>query len=167
MDYTVIIIEAIIFAIIFTAIVFLLAIKCKNTPAMIHNYPENIQKEYFKTHKKVDTTYKSKKVFFTKSLAVLVFIIILYACAYFAWATTFKEWFILAFILMAWILIYDTFFLDWIIFANVKTFRLEWTEHMDKAYHQKWFHVKGMLFPWVLFALIISLIVWFLVMVIY
>jgi hypothetical protein len=84
MDYTVIIIEAIIFAIIFTVIVFLLAIKCKNTPAMIHNYPENIQKEYFKTHKKVDTTYKSKKVFFIKSLAVLVFIIILFISAYFA-----------------------------------------------------------------------------------
>ena len=61
MDINIIIIEAIIFAVIFTA-----AIKGKSNPAMIHNYPEDIQKEYFKTHKKVDTSYKSKKVLFAK-----------------------------------------------------------------------------------------------------
>jgi hypothetical protein len=105
-------------------------------------------------------------VFFTKSFAVLVFAVILFMCAHFAWATTFKEWFILTFILMAWIWIYDTFFLDWIVFANVKMFRLEWTEHMDKAYHQKWFHLKWMLFPGVLFALIASVIVGLLIMVV-
>ena len=33
-------------------------------------------------------------------------------------------------------------------------FRLEGTEHMDKAYRQKWFHAKGMLFPGIVFALI-------------
>jgi hypothetical protein len=65
---------------------------------------------------------------------------------------------------MVWIGIYDTFFLDWIIFANVKMFRLEGTEHMDKAYHQKWFHLKGMLFPGLIFALIPSVIVGLLIM---
>lgn len=38
-----------------------------------------------------------------------------------------------------WIVIdwYDCFFLDWVLFANVKRIRLPGTEHMDKAYHQK------------------------------
>ena len=43
--------------------------------------------------------------------------------------------------------------------ANLPMFRLEGTEHMDKAYHQKWFHVKGMLFPGLIFALIPAAIV--------
>jgi hypothetical protein len=84
MNINIIIIEAIIFAIIFTILVFWLAIKSKNNPAMIHNYPEDIQKEYFKTHKKVDTSYKSKKVLFAKSMGVLLFAIILFVCAYLA-----------------------------------------------------------------------------------
>ena len=159
MNINIIIIEAIIFAVIFTILVFLLAIKGKNNPAMIHNYPEDIQKEYFKTHKKVDTSYKSKKVLFAKGMWVLLFTIILFVCAYLAWASTFKEWFLVTFCLMVWIGVYDTFFLDRIIFANVKMFRLEGTEHMDKAYHQKWFHLKGMLFPGLVFALIPSIIV--------
>ena len=42
------------------------------------------------------------------------------------------------------------------IFANMKMFRLPSTEHMDKAYHQKWFHLKGMLFPGSLYLLIMA-----------
>lgn len=40
--------------------------------------------------------------------------------------------------LFAW----DTFFLDWVLFANIKKIRLPGTEHIDKEYHQKWFHIK-------------------------
>ena len=40
----------------------------------------------------------------------------------------------------------------------MKMFRLPGTEHMDKEYAQKWFHVKGMLFPGSLFGVIIGLI---------
>ena len=57
-------------------------------------------------------------------------------------------------------------FLDWVLFANLPMFRLEGTEHMDKAYHQKWFHAKGMLFPGIIFALIPSTLVGLLIMVI-
>ena len=32
--------------------------------------------------------------------------------------------------------IWDTFFLDWVLFANVKRIRLPGTGHMDKEYHQ-------------------------------
>ena len=59
---------------------------------------------------------------------------------------------------------WDTFFLDWVRFAHLKVFRLPGTEHMDKAYAQKWFHVKGMLFPGSLFLVIISMLTGLLVM---
>ncbi len=58
---------------------------------------------------------------------------------------------------------YKQHFLDWVLFANLTMFRLEGTEHMDKAYHQKWFHAKGMLFPGIIFALIPSALVGWLV----
>ena len=54
-------------------------------------------------------------------------------------------------------------FLDWVLFANMPMFRLEGTEHMDKAYPQKWFHAKGMLFPGIIFALIPAALVGWLV----
>ncbi len=50
------------------------------------------------------------------------------------------------------------------LFANLKRFRLEGTEHMVRAYHQKWFHLKGMLFPELIFALIPAGIVGLIVM---
>ena len=53
---------------------------------------------------------------------------------------------------------WDTFFIDWVLFAHLRCFRLPGTEHMDKEYAQKWFHVKGMLFPGTLFLLIIGLL---------
>lgn len=46
--------------------------------------------------------------------------------------------YVYALALFAW----DTFFLDWVLFANIKKIRLPGTEHMDKEYHQKWFHIK-------------------------
>lgn len=54
---------------------------------------------------------------------------------------------------------YDTFFLDWVLFARLKVFRLPGTEHIDKEYAQKWFHVKGMLFLGSLFSLALGLLV--------
>lgn len=155
-----ILLEAVAFAAIFTAIVFFAYRGDKMyTPAAIHNYPPDIQEEYFKTHERVDVSYNSKNVFLTKGLGVVTFTGILFVCAIFAGAKTFWQGFLLTFGLMAWIGAYDTFFLDWVLFAYLKRFRLEGTEHMDKAYHQKWFHVKSMLFPGIVFALIPAAIV--------
>ena len=99
----------------------------------------------------------------TKGFGLILFTCILVICALIAGAKTFRDGFLLAFGLMVWIGIYDTCFLDWVLFANLPMFRLEGTEHMDKAYHQKWFHLKGMLFPGTLFALIPALLVGWLV----
>ena len=93
-----------------------------------------------------------------------MFTAILLGCSLIAGAKTFWQGFFLTFGLMVWIGVYDTLFLDWVLFANMKMFRLEGTEHMDKAYHQKWFHVKGMLFPGIIFALIPATAVGLLVM---
>lgn len=156
MIWWVILIEAIAFTLIFTAIVSIGAIKGKYSASSIHNYPPDIQEEYFKTHEKVDVSNKSIKVILVKSLGIFIFIGILTLFSYLAGGKTFLEGFLFGFGLMMWIGLYDTFFLDWVLFANLKMFRLEGTEHMDKAYHQKWFHLKGILFPGSVFGAIVA-----------
>ena len=153
MRLTAVIIEMLVFAAIFTVLVFSMLRK-KETDAGIHNYPPDIQEEYFKTHPRRDVSYRSGNVVLAKSCGLLLFIAVLTACALFAGAQSFLQGFLLSFGLMCCIGAYDTFFLDWVLFANLKCFRLPGTEHMDKAYHQKWFHVRGMLFPGLIFALI-------------
>ncbi len=167
MLWWVIALEAIAFAILFTAILFAYYHgDRKYSPASIHNYPPDIQEAYFKTHERMDVSAKSKNVILTKSFGILIFTAILFVCALIAGADTFLQGFWLAFGLMVWIGVYDTCFLDWVLFANLKMFRLEGTEHMDKAYHQKWFHAKGLLFPGLIFALIpAALVGWFITLV--
>ncbi len=164
MNIWVILIEALVFAGLFTIAVFTASRgDRKYSPASIHNYPPDIQAEYFKTHERVDVSYKSKSVILAKSFGILLFTGILLVCSLLAGANTFRQGFWLTFGLMAWIGIYDTCFLDWVLFARLPRFRLEGTEHMDKAYHQKWFHLKGILFPGILFALIPAALVGWLV----
>ena len=167
MRFRVILIEMAVFAAIFTAIIFTYYRGGrKYSPASIHNYPPDIQKEYFRTHERVDVSYQSKNVILTKGLGIVIFTAILLICALAAGAETFGQGFLLTFGLMVWIGVYDTCFLDWVLFANLPMFRLEGTEHMDKAYHQKWFHLKGMLFPGIVFALIPAALVGWIVTVI-
>jgi hypothetical protein len=167
MNVWVILIEMIVFAAVFTAIIFTYYRgDRKYNPVSIHNYPPDIQEEYFRTHEKIDVSYRSKNVILTKGLGVLVFTGILLICSLAAGAKTFWQGFLLTFGLMIWIGIYDTCFLDWVLFANLSMFRLEGTEHMDQAYHQKWFHLKGMLFPGIVFALIPAALVGMLIAVI-
>ena len=156
--------EMAVFAAIFTTAVFIsYRGDRKYSPAAIHNYPPDIREAYFRTHEKVDVSYRSKNVLLAKGFGVLLFTGILLVCALAAGANTFWQGFGLAFGLMAWIGVYDTCFLDWVLFANLPMFRLEGTEHMDKAYHQKWFHARGMLFPGIVFALIPAALVGWLV----
>ena len=164
MKLSVILIDMLIFSVLFTVMCFKTSGK-KNT-VQIHNYPPEIQEEYFKTHERVPTEPLSKRVVLTKGIAILVFAAVLLVLALLAGAETFMQGFLFAFEMMAWIGAYDTFFIDWVLFANMKRFRLEGTEHMDKAYHQKWFHLKGMLFPGIIFALLPAALVGMLVAII-
>ena len=82
----------------------------KYSVAGIHNYPPDIQEEYFKTHERVDVSYRSGNVILTKGFGVLLFTCILLVCALVAGAKTFWQGFLLTLGLMAWIGIYDTAF---------------------------------------------------------
>ncbi|MCM1096864.1 MAG: hypothetical protein NC427_02235 [Ruminococcus flavefaciens] len=157
MSMGIIIAEAVIFSILFTVMGFVTT--GKKSKLQVHNYPPEIQEEYFKTHERIAVQPLSGRVIALKSVGILIFTGILAVCAYVAGAETFADGFGLASGLMVWIGAYDTFFLDWVLFANMKRFRLEGTEHMDKEYRQKWFHVKGMLFPGIVFALIPAVLV--------
>lgn len=113
MNIRIILIEMLVFAAIFTAIIFIYYRgDRKYSPASIHNYPPDIQAEYFRTHEKVDVSYQSKNVILTKGLGILLFTGILLVCALAAGAETFRQGFLLAFGLMVWIGVYDTCFLD-------------------------------------------------------
>ena len=160
MPRQVILMEALVFAALFAILVFATSSgERKHSAANIHNYPPDIQEEYFRTHERVDVSYQSKHVVATTGLGIVFFVAVLFACCRLAGAKTFWQGFWLTFGLMVWIGLYDTLFLDWVLFANMPRFRLEGTEHMDAAYHQKWFHVKGMLWPGTLFAVIVGLLV--------
>ena len=160
MSYTIIAVEALIFAFIFTVIIIAIYHGDKKyAPSSIFNYPKDIREEYFKTHERVDVSGHSKKVILAKSIAILVFVVILAIMAYVAGARTFMDGFWFGLLMMFWIGVYDTFFMDWVLFANLKMFRLEGTEHMEKAYHQKWFHLKGMIFPGTIFGIIVATLV--------
>ena len=161
MNMTVIIIEMLIFALIFTISCF--ATTGGKNNLQIDNYPPDIQEEYFKTHPKPAPAEFTKAAVVRKGIAILVFAAVLVLMAKLAGAGSFLQGFLFAFGMMVWIGAYDTFFMDWVLFANMKSFRLEGTEHMDEAYHQKWFHFKGIIFPGLIFALIPALIVGWLI----
>ena len=154
MNFTVIIIEMLIFTGLFTVACF--ATSGGKKSFQIENYPPDIQEEYFKTHPKPAPAEFTRTDAIKKCLAIVVFAAVLALMGRLAGAKGFLEGALFAFGVMVWIGVYDTFFMDWVLFANLKRFRLEGTEHMDKEYHQKWFHLKGMLFPGIIFALIPS-----------
>lgn len=161
MSIVVIAVEAVIFCILFTIMIFKTVGEDYNM--QVHNYPPEIQEEYFKTHERIPTEPLSAAVIAKRAAGILVFTVILTVFAKIANAESFLQGFLFAFGMMVIIGCYDTFFIDWVLFANLKRFRLPGTEHMDKEYHQKWFHVKGMLFPGIIFALIPACIVGWLV----
>ncbi|MBR1691872.1 MAG: hypothetical protein IJ711_03740 [Lachnospiraceae bacterium] len=157
MSVTVILIEMLVFSALFTTMCF--ATTGGNHTVQVDNYPPEIQEEYFKTHERIKAEPLSGRAVLKKAIAILVFAAVLVFMAMLAGARNFLQGFLFAFGMMIWIGAFDTFFIDWVLFANMKRFRLEGTEHMDKEYHQKWFHLKGMLFPGIIFALIPAVLV--------
>ncbi len=162
MNWGVIWLEVIVFVLMFTAMVIVPAIK--HPEADVHNYPPEIQEEYFKTHKRIPTAPLSGRTIVVKSFGILLFTALLTGGALLAGANSFFKGAGFAALLFVIVGAWDTFFIDWVLFAHLKLFRLPGTEDMDKAYAQKWFHVKGMLFPGSLFLVIISALTGLLVM---
>ncbi len=157
MNWSMIMMETVIFLALFTAMVLIPAFK--NPLSGIHNYPPEIQEEYFKTHERIPTGPLSKRTILIKSLGILMFSVLLTGGALLAGADSFGDGFLFGILLFAAEGVYDTVLIDWVLFAHMKQFRLPGTEHMDREYAQKWFHVKVMLFPGSLYAVILGLIV--------
>ncbi len=156
MTWSIVLLEAVIFVLLFSAMVLIPSIR--HPEIGVHNYPPEIQAAYFKTHKKVDTAPLSARTVCIKSFGIVLFTVLLTAGAILAGADTFLDGFVFAAVLFLIVGAWDTFFIDWVLFAHLRCFRLPGTEHMDREYAQKWFHVKGMLFPGSLFLVIIGLL---------
>ena len=154
MIWSIVWLEALGFTVLFTALVLLPTIR--HPEAGVHNYPPEIQEEYFKTHERIPVAPLSGRTIAMKSFGILLFTAVLTGGALLAGADSFWTGAGFAALLFLIVGAWDTFFIDWMLFAHWKIFRLPGTEHMDKAYAQKWFHVKGMLFPGSLFLVIIS-----------
>lgn len=156
-----IIIECLILAIPFSIMVTVLL--NKDPVNMITDYPPEIQAEYYRSQgleaKKKKLTAKN---YIAKAIFMIVALVIVVVFAYIAGAKTFLDGFIAVICYCLALFAFDTFIIDWIFFPRVKRWRLPGTEHMDKEYAQKWFHVKDC-FPMVpvflVFAVIAGLII--------
>lgn len=142
MNITVITISIIIMFLVFGFLVFGMLFISPLT--FISDYPPDIQAVYYRTqHKEAAKEKLTTLMRIKKAAALIIFMFVFAWMLHIAGAQTFLQGLLLAygyiFCLFAW----DTFFIDWILFANVKRIRLPGTEHMDKEYHQKWFHVRA------------------------
>ena len=137
-NWNIYITECIGMVIVFTAMIMIPL--CKNPIWWIHDYPKEIQEEYFKTHERIPTNPLSLGVALKKGFALLVALGIMVVLMVAAGANDFLSAFLLSYGIWFVIDWYDCFFLDWVLFANIKKIRLPGTEHMDKEYHQKKYH---------------------------
>ena len=141
MNITVIIAEILIMFLVFGFLVIGLLLISPLT--FISDYPPEIQEAYYKTQNKEAAREKLNAIMAIKKIIALIAFMFLFAwMLHMAGAETFLQGLALAYAYALALFAWDTFFLDWILFANIKRIRLPGTEHMDKAYHQKWFHVK-------------------------
>jgi len=117
-----------------------------NPVSFISDYPPEIQEEYYRSQKREKNKESLTKAMVIKKVVFLIAAIFLCAwMAYLAGADTFLQGTILSFSYVVAIAAFDTFIIDWIFFPRIKRWRLPGTEHMDRAYRQKWFHLKGVL----------------------
>lgn len=145
MNWTIYLIECIGMCVLFG--LFVITLQLIDPVSFVSDYPPEIQDEYYRSQHKEKTKEKlSKIMIIKKGIALLVFCIVFAWMAHKAGAQSFVEGLLSAYGYILVISLFDVLILDWIIFANVKQIRLPGTEHMDKEYHQKWFHVKVM-FP--------------------
>ena len=152
--------ECIVILILFTCAIMIPL--CRNPVWWIHDYPQDIQEKYFETHERIPTQPLSFPVLLKKGVALILALAVFVGLVLLAGADDFWTAFLASYGI--WFLVdwYDCFFLDWVLFANVKRIRLPGT---DQAYHQKKYHavhsVIGMvlgLIPCLLCGLIVMAI---------
>ncbi|MCC8099741.1 MAG: hypothetical protein LIO78_06725 [Clostridiales bacterium] len=117
-----------------------------NPVSFVGDYPPEIQAQYYASQHK--EAVKERMTFLTilrKSVAIIAFLFLFAWMAHQAGAETFVDGLLFAYGYMLVLAAFDTCFLDWVLFPNIRRVRLPGTENMDREYHQKWFHVKAML----------------------
>lgn len=139
MNWTIYLMECVATVLLFTGAIMIPL--CRNPIWWIHDYPKDIQEKYFETHKRIPAEPISTPALIKKGVALVLILAMLTIMMIIAGATDFWTAFFASYGL--WMIVdwYDCFFLDWILFANVKRIRLPGTEEMDEAYHQKRYHV--------------------------
>ena len=70
MNWTIIIIEALVLTVAFTAMILITLVK--NPVWWIADYPEDIQEEYFKTHERIPAKFFTPTVLLKKGMAMVV-----------------------------------------------------------------------------------------------
>lgn len=138
MNWSIFLLEAIVLVIAFTCIV--IPSVCKNPVWWIHDYPRDIQEKYFESHERIPVEPLSKSVLIKKVGALIFAFIILVILVKLSGADSFISGFGYSYGLWSIVNWYDCFFLDWVLFANIKKVRLPGTEDMNEAYHQKKYH---------------------------
>lgn len=151
MNWTIYTLECLAAIILFTCAI--MVPLCRNPVWWIHDYPKDIQEKYFETHERISTQAFSASVLMKKCAALVLVLAVFVVLALLVGANSFKTAFFASYGI--WLLVdwYDYFFLDWVLFANVRRIRLPGTEHMDKAYHQKKYH-----FVWSIIGMLLGLI---------
>ena len=142
MNITVIVTELLIMFLVFGFLV--IGLLLISPLSFISDYSPEIQDAYYRSQNKEATREKLNTLMLIKKVITLIAFMFLFArMLHIAGAKTFVQGVLLAYGYALALFAWDTFFLDWVLFANIKKIRLPGTEHMDKEYHQKWFHVKG------------------------
>jgi hypothetical protein len=141
MKLAVIVLELAIFCAGFLALV--VGMMLASPLTFVSDYPPEIQEEYYRSQHKEATKQKLNALMILKKVvAIIVYLFLLAWMMHLAGATTFVQGLLLCYLYMIVWFAWDTFFIDWVLFPRIKRFRLPGTEHMEQAYHQKWFHVK-------------------------
>ena len=142
MNITVIIVELLIMFLIFGVLV--IGLLLISPLSFISDYPPEIQEAYYRSQNKEASRDKLNAIMMVKKCVTLIAFIFIFAwMLHIAGAKTFTQGLLLTYAYVLALFAWDTFFLDWVLFANIKRIRLPGTEHMDKEYHKKWFHVKA------------------------
>ena len=142
MDITVILVELGIMCLVFFVLVIGLLFISPLT--FISDYPPEIQEQYYKSQNKESVKEQMTLAMkIRKVVALIAFMFIFAWMLHIAGADSFIQGVLLSYLYMLVLFAWDTFFLDWILFANIKRLRLPGTEHMEREYHQKWFHIKA------------------------
>lgn len=162
MSAWIIIVECPVIAIPFSLMVVIML--NKDPVNMIVNYPPEIQAEYYRSQGLEAQKQKlSAKNYIAKAIFMVVALAVVVGLAYLAEARSFLDGFIASICYFLALFAVDTFIIDRIFFARVKRWRLPGTEHMDKEYAQKWFHVKDCL-PMVPVFLVCAVLVGLIIM---